>query len=255
MKTENELIITILTENSVSLKEAHNCQAEWGLSLLMEWKGKKFLLDSGATNLYMRNAEKMKINLDDIDGILLSHYHWDHVDGLNFLETKEKKSLFCHPESISKLPEKQQTLFKSKFNITSTEIPLEIHGDMFLMGENPRITEIERGTYKENPMKDDSAMVFKTEKGCVIVTGCSHSGIINICLQAMKISGQKLHAVIGGFHLFKENMETTEKVISWFEDHKIEILYPMHCIDFPTLSFMNTRLTFEKTATGDIIRI
>jgi 7,8-dihydropterin-6-yl-methyl-4-(beta-D-ribofuranosyl)aminobenzene 5'-phosphate synthase len=84
-------------------------------------------------------------------------------------------------------------------------------------------------------MEDDTAIGFKTEKGAVVVAGCAHSGICNIATRAREVTGQNLHAVIGGFHMMKAEEPPIDETINWFREQSVEMLLPMHCVEFEYL--------------------
>jgi len=113
----------------------------------------------------------------------------------------------------------------------------------------------EKGEHKGDSMLDDSAIAIKTEKGLIVLTGCSHAGICNICEHARKVTGQNLYAVVGGFHLTQKNQATVRKTIEYFKSQKVEHIYPMHCVDFPTLVRFHSEFNSIKYATGDVIKL
>jgi len=89
------MTITILTENVAGGTLA----AEHGLSYLIEHDNKKILWDTGHSDVFLRNAEKLNINLDEVETVVLSHGHWDHGNGLKHLKGKV---LLTHPNSFIK---------------------------------------------------------------------------------------------------------------------------------------------------------
>ncbi len=247
--------ITILVENQISHAAAKTCRAEWGLSFFIETGTHNILFDTGHTDLYKINARQLGINLQETDFIVLSHHHWDHAGGLKYHEFPDKKKLIIHPEIIEKLPDREAERLLNDFQITSTRSPLEFISNVFYLGEIPKITAFEKGLYKGKPILDDSAIAVKTGKGVIVITGCSHAGIANICEYAQKITGQELYAVIGGFHLFEKENETVKATIEYFKQKQPEFLYPMHCVDFPTLTQFRNVFGIEKMSTGDVICI
>ena len=92
------VLIDICTINGRNLK------GEGGASYYIEDEDKKFLLDTGASGLFMENAKNLDINLDDIDTVVLSHGHYDHAGGLkDFIESRDDKiNIICHPLSFNK---------------------------------------------------------------------------------------------------------------------------------------------------------
>ena len=247
--------ITILVENQISHAAAKTCSAEWGFSAFVEVNGIHILFDTGHTDIYKHNAKNLNIDLQRTDFVVLSHHHWDHAGGLKYHEFKDKKKLIIHPDILEKLPDMETEKLLADFKITTTKSPLEFSKDIFYLGEIPRKTSFEKGLYKGKPIPDDSAIAIKSEHGVIVVTGCSHSGIANICEQAKKVTGQNLYAVIGGFHLFEKETEAVEGTIAYFKKEHPKYLYPMHCVDFPTLTKFRNVFGIERMSTGDVIRI
>lgn len=247
--------ITLLCENTTSLAGAKNCLAEWGFSAFIELDGVNLLFDTGHTDVYIKNAKKLKIDLNETDFVVLSHDHWDHTGGLNHHPFTKSKKLIGHPELFKKLLKKKTVDSLDKFEIISSEKYLEFSKNVFYLGEIPRIINFEKGFFDSDEMRDDSAIAIKTSKGAIVITGCSHSGICNICEYAKKITKQEIYAVIGGFHLFEDDKNVVDKTIEYFKNEKIKHLMPMHCVDFPTQVKMSNELNFKKYSTGDVIEL
>ena len=247
--------ITILVENQTGHRGARVCLSEWGLSAFVEVNGVNILFDTGHTGIYKQNAEGLGIDLQKTDFVILSHYHWDHAGGLQYHNFKTRKKLVIHPEILTKISVKESEKLQKDFQILTSETPLEFTDGVFYLGEIPRKSSFEKGVYKKDAMHDDSAIAVRSEYGVIVITGCSHSGITNICEYAKKVTGQNLYAVIGGFHLFEEDTEAVNGTIAYFEKEKPKYLYPMHCVDFPTLTRFREIFGIEKASTGDVIEI
>ncbi|MCK5820614.1 MAG: MBL fold metallo-hydrolase [Bacteroidales bacterium] len=247
--------ITILCENQASYAGAKVCLAEWGLSFFVETDGVKILFDTGHTGIYKHNAEQLNIDLHDTDFVVLSHSHWDHAGGLQHHNFINSKKLILHPSILEKLPANESQKLKSDFEIVASEIPLEFADDIFFLGEIPRKNSFEKGMYKDDKILDDSAIAVKSKNGVIVITGCSHSGICNICDYAKEVTGQELYAVIGGFHLFENDPKAVNGTIDYFKAEKPKYLYPMHCVDFPTMSKFHQIFGVQKLSTGDRIEL
>ncbi len=245
--------ITILVENQSSHAGAKVCLAEWGFSAFIQKNNVNILFDTGHTGIYKHNAEKLNIDLQDTNFVVLSHHHWDHAGGLQHHNFKNKKNLIIHPEILDKLPIKASQKLQTDFKIIPSKKPLEFSEGIYYLGEIPRESTFENGIYKNDSMHDDSAIAVKSSKGTIVITGCSHAGITNICEYAKKVTGQELYAVIGGFHLFENNQIAVNGTIEYFKKEKPKYLYPMHCVDFPTLAKFYTIFGIEKLSTGDTI--
>ncbi len=84
------------TENSL-------CTAEWGLSLLIESMGHKILFDVGSSPIFAQNAKKLKVDLEDVEAVVVSHGHYDHTDGMEtFCQINDKAPVYIHKNAISK---------------------------------------------------------------------------------------------------------------------------------------------------------
>lgn len=247
--------ISILCENQTGEDQAKTCLSEWGLSLYIETQDKRILFDAGHTDIFAKNAQAMNIDIEQCDVIILSHYHWDHIEGLFHYQFKKRKDLICHPDLIQKCTQEERTYLEQYFHLILSKEALKLNEQITFLGEIPRKTLFEKGKYKDLPMREDSALAIKTSKGCVVISGCSHSGIVNICEQAKKVTQQNLNTVLGGFHLFKENRETISKTIEYFKNEKVIGLYPIHCIDLPTLVTFYETFQIKKLCTGDCISI
>ncbi len=245
--------ITILVENQSSHAGAKVCLAEWGFSAYIQTKNVNILFDSGHTDIYKQNAKKLNIDLCKTDFIILSHHHWDHAGGLQHHDFKKGKKLIIHPEILDKLFREESQKLISDFKIIPSKKPLEFSDGIYYLGEIPRNNTFEKGMYKNDLMLDDSAIAVKSSKGVIVITGCSHAGISNICDYAKQVTEQKLYAVIGGFHLFEDNQEAVNGTIDYFKKEKPKYLYPMHCVDFPTLVKFYTIFGIKKLSTGDTI--
>ena len=247
--------ITILCENTVSEKLWDCGLAEWGFSAFVEKGNAKILFDFGGSDVFLKNAAALGIDLQKVDFAVASHHHRDHVGGLRFWKFKTRKKFVAHPEILQKLPRETAAKIKKKFEFLPAKMPLEFAPDCFFLGEVPRVTDFEIGKYENDEMRDDSALAFKTARGAVVISGCSHAGICNICEFAKKVTGQKLRAVVGGFHLFENDATAVDGTIKYFANEKVEILAPMHCVEFSVLAKMHQKFGFKKYCAGDEILI
>jgi 7,8-dihydropterin-6-yl-methyl-4-(beta-D-ribofuranosyl)aminobenzene 5'-phosphate synthase len=204
----------------------------------------KILFDSGSSDIFLRNAKKMSIDVDEVDFIVLSHGHWDHGNGLKYLKGKK---LICHPECFIKRYRKkddsyigldisQDNIF-SNFKVQCSKNPYQITEDVYFLGEIPRRNSFEAkktpfycNDYNNDFVYDDSALAIMSGAGLIIITGCAHAGICNTVEYAKSVTGmKKVYAVIGGFHL-KEVNSVALKTIKYFKKNGIERTYPCHCV-------------------------
>ncbi|MCG8308928.1 MAG: MBL fold metallo-hydrolase [Cytophagales bacterium] len=257
--------LTVLTENVAG----GQLLAEHGLSYLIECDGRSVLFDTGHSDVFLKNAKKLGIDIRaKIKTIVLSHGHWDHGDGLRYLQGQ---TLITHPSSFLKRYRKNDpsrniglTLSRpeveNKFDLIVSEIPCAIDQNMIFLGEIPRLNDFEAQAtpfVDENGwpdfVPDDSAIAILQDDGLIVVTGCSHAGICNIVEYAKKVSGRRVvKAVVGGFHL-KRNNRQTEKTIQYFRDHGMEAIFPSHCTELPALAAFQNAFEINQVKTGMIL--
>lgn len=241
-------------------------QAEWGFSALITHNGGQVLFDTGFSDVWQRNAAHAGVDLGDIDVIALSHFHRDHTRGLLAHRFRQRKPLVAHPRvmtAVLKSKDPQvladyaaiQKVMREDFDVQTSAAPLEIVPGGWFLGEVPRRTSFEKGTFFDDPMEDDTALAFVTGKGVVVVSGCSHAGICNICEYAKEVTGQPLYAVIGGFHMMHAEAPPVDETIAYFKAEAPEVLLPMHCIDFDYMVRFRNALGVDRKGSGDVIKL
>jgi len=255
--------IRLLCENAAS---GLVWQAEWGFSAFIEYAAEKILFDTGYSDVWQRNAAIAGIDLNAVDVIALSHFHDDHTRGLLSHRFPDRKRVVCHPRLLtpsydSDDPDARRDYdairltLERDFDVVTSAGPQELAPGAFFLGEVPRVTTFEPGHCYGDPMHDDTAVAFRTDKGAVVVAGCSHAGICNIAIHAREVTGQELHAVIGGFHMMRAENPPVDETIEWFRDAGVEILLPMHCVEFEYLARFHAAFGMPKLGAGDLIEI
>ncbi len=256
------LQITVLNDNA----PGNTCASEHGLSYIIR-ADKTIIFDVGPSDIFLKNAQKLNINPENINTIALSHGHWDHGNGLKYLANKK---LITHPDSFQKKYRKKDRSYiglplseeeaRKKFDLILSQTPYKISERIIFLGEIPRLNNFEAQTTgfvlengKDDFVLDDSALAVKTKKGLVIVSGCAHSGICNIIEYARKVTQtKKVYGVIGGFHLKKDDLQT-QKTIEYFKNLNIEKIYPSHCTALPALAAFYQNFKINQVLSGNII--
>lgn len=263
---EKSMKINILTENTVYKR---GFIGEHGLSLLIETEHGKFLFDTGQTSVFQKNARTLKVSLEELDGIILSHGHYDHCGGLgNWLE-EENGQLPCSVyvnhkafhKKYTKNPQNGQMRYigidwkpeicKGELNLIS-EKKQEIVENVFLLSDIPYKVNFEpkpqvffqdeEGTIADT-MEDEQLLVIREEKGLYVFAGCAHPGIIN-CLTYVKESfpGEKVYGVFAGMHLKGCKKERLEATIQELQELEAEVVVPMHCTGMIAIASIKERL-------------
>jgi len=158
-------------------------KAEWGFSCLIEAE-ENILFDTGASEKVLAfNAENFGIKPKQVDKLVLSHDHWDHTGGLGWALQNEKLKVFV----LNSFSRETKERIKAKTELIEVNKETKISEEIYSTGK------------LSNSMNEQSLAV-KTEKGLVVLTGCSHPGLEKIIEKAKEFG--KIHAVIGGFHGF-----------------------------------------------------
>lgn len=236
--------LRVLVDNNTFIDDYY--YGEPGLSFYLEDEGIKILFDTGYSDIFIKNAQKMDIDLKSVNYIVLSHGHNDHTGGIQYLDKDILKNvkLVAHPFVFKKrehdghnitCPVQLNDLKVKKYIDGSNIVQLTSH--LYFLGHIERTTAFENHPVgmliEENVpdyLEDDSALVYKGKKGLFIITACSHSGICNIVEYAKKIfNEEKIDGIIGGFHLLKNNDQLV-RTIDYLKTQKIKELYPCHCV-------------------------
>lgn len=259
------LTISVLTDNTTG----GQFLAEHGLSYLVEIDNEKILFDTGHSDVFLKNAQRLKIDIEnEVKTVVLSHGHWDHGNGLKYLSNK---TLITHPASFSKRYRKidhttvgmdlTKNDIEKLFTLKESKDPLQLTENLFFLGEIPRNNDFESQTTSfefadgsDDFIPDDSALAAIVNNELIVITGCSHSGICNICEHAKKVTGvNKIKAVIGGFHLKKQNKQSL-KTVEYFKKNKVAKLLPSHCTALPALALFHSTFKTEQVKTGMVFR-
>ncbi len=250
--------ITILCENRAGLTK--NIVGEHGFCALVEKNGQKILLDTGQGLGLIPNARTLGIDLSRIDTIVLSHGHYDHTGGLaQLLPFSQKTRLIAHPDIFGPKFSQQKNNADEPFKYIgpplskdlleadpNCELILQknfqkISDQIFFSGQIPRVTDFEtndkrlklklENKFSDDPLFDDTSLLIETKKGPVILTGCAHSGIVNVMKHFENMTGHnRFYAVIGGTHLgFLNSDDQLEKTMDAFEAYDLDMIGVSHC--------------------------
>jgi 7,8-dihydropterin-6-yl-methyl-4-(beta-D-ribofuranosyl)aminobenzene 5'-phosphate synthase len=209
----NDVItLTIMYDNYTYDK---SLRAEWGFSCLIEGTEQTVLFDTGGdANVLEANFRKLKIDPNKIDTVVISHMHWDHINGLEWLIKENGHLKIFMPDSA---PEKTVKELQSKAESVILVSQMQcICGGVF-----------STGTLQQNV--PEQSLCVETPEGIVVITGCSHPGIVRILKKAKELSNKEICLAFGGFHLGGYTREQVEKIIKEIKSLGVEKIGPTHC--------------------------
>lgn len=237
------LTIRVLLENHLARGADSGLRAKAGLSLLIEDETTAILFDTGPDNSFQHNADQMGISLDNLTATVLSHGHYDHCGGVPWLPDNSR--IICHPTigneryaalSVAgrshKIKKLSLEIDYARHRMEYTRAPLHISDRFIWSGEiaveSPKAYGVTGD--KTDYVVDEGVLIYLSERGLVIITGCGHRGIINIVRHCQQITGiDKVHALIGGFHLRCASPRTLWQVRRFLHQLKPDKVMGCHC--------------------------
>ncbi len=268
--------LTILVDNNTLI--GMNYFGEPGLSYYIEEGGHRILFDVGYSDVFLKNAYKMGISIQNIDYVILSHGHLDHTWGMSHLignldyfsgNRGKAVTLLTHPLALCpKIDEGEQIGFiyseevlKGCFNVKLSKAPVWISERLVYLGQIDRINDfenkrnigvtVENGIEKEDFLMDDSALVYKTDQGLVVITGCSHAGICNIIEYARRVCGEeRILDIVGGFHLLNPSEPQLEATLEYMKRLHPGEVHACHCTDLRSKIALSGVVNIKEVGVG-----
>ncbi|MCG3215804.1 MAG: MBL fold metallo-hydrolase [Candidatus Heimdallarchaeota archaeon] len=251
-----------------------------GLSYLIEFEDRKMLFDAGDQGIVLiHNMKYLDIDPKSIDLAILSHGHWDHTFGIEALMYARGEApvlnIIAHPHAIKKrrlakfwhiimillirrrynfgFPKLTEKI-KDKLHFTLVTQPYELTPFLTTTGEisewKEKHCKIDKLTiklddkYVKDDILDDLSLVLKTKEGLVLILGCGHAGVLNICARAKEIHpNNDIKMIIGGTHLValteEKDLEYVAKILE--KEYNKPTLYFSHCTGKKATDYLRKR--------------
>lgn len=244
------MIITSLIENT----SAQGLPVEHGLSLHIQLQdGQKILFDMGQSELYWQNAQRLGIDLKDVNVAIVSHGHYDHGGGLeSFLKNNDHACVYVHQDAF--LPHyslREEGLTYIGLNPQLADSPrlvmcqditrINEHLTLFahVQGEGcyPHANRLLFGPDKteKDTFCHEQNLIIQQGDISVLIAGCAHRGIVNILNRCTQLIGHAPDYVLAGMHLMKSGLNPAEEAM-WIRQLAMELMrykntrfYTMHC--------------------------
>jgi 7,8-dihydropterin-6-yl-methyl-4-(beta-D-ribofuranosyl)aminobenzene 5'-phosphate synthase len=223
MIASDNLKITVLFDN---YRIESEFETSWGFSCLVEGTEKTILFDTGGeADILKHNVDQAGIDLETIDLVFISHYHHDHTGGMPAIK-----------EISENLPVYINRTFSSGVKSDIEELGCEVI-------ETTDPIELCRGVYSTGDIDGDineQALVVKTDRGLVVITGCAHPGIVKIAELAKEKFDEDILLAMGGFHLRGTSDDALKEIVTEMKNLGVQYIAPSHC------SGDNARRQFEE---------
>ncbi|MGN0277841.1 MAG: MBL fold metallo-hydrolase [Lachnospiraceae bacterium] len=227
-------------------------RGEWGLSIYIEYQGRNILLDTGASDLFLRNAGKLGKDIAKADYAVLSHAHYDHADGMRvFFEHNDKTKFYlrkgcgenCYgkkwifrkyigiPKGILEARSDRIVMVEGDYQLCPgvTLVPHKTAGLEQLGRQNHMYVRTKSG-WRADDFAHEQSLVFEAEEGLIIFNSCSHGGADNIIEEIKQTyPGKTIRALIGGFHIFGRTDEEVRELAHRIKDTGVQEIYTGHC--------------------------
>ncbi len=253
--------MTVLVDNVA----AEPLEAEWGLSILITADDRKILLDTGGGEAFARNAERLGIDMAEVDTGVLSHAHYDHANGMDAFFARNRKADFLVREGSREncygikdgAPEyigiRRGLLEAHRERIRYVSGVCEIGEGIWLLPH--RKADYSRISLRSELFADrdgkrcpddfahEQSLVLETEEGLIVFNSCSHTGMTNVLTDIREMLGRSdVCAYVGGLHLFKLTDGELAALRDEIDAAGIRRIYTGHCTGDHAFRFLQEGL-------------
>jgi len=270
MQAVRSVKVTTLADNVVY---DSRLLGQFGFSAHLEIKDHKgekhsIIFDTGSVrSALLYNIKALKLDLSELECVILSHGHYDHTAATVELIRRSKRNVkvIVHPSIfyprfvIEKgkrryygIPKGQRKddILKAGGQLVETTKPVEVILGVLTSGEIERIAPFEKITWKnwalidgkqvKDQVPEDQALFINLKKkGVLVISGCAHAGITNTLQAALDVTKTKLHGFIGGTHLIHPKESRLKETIDRFREFDLRLMSPSHCTGHKSIAAIN----------------
>jgi 7,8-dihydropterin-6-yl-methyl-4-(beta-D-ribofuranosyl)aminobenzene 5'-phosphate synthase len=213
----------------------------WGFSALIKYKGRNILFDTGGNaKTLLSNMKAMGSDPKYIWQIMISHDHWDHTGGIKKVLHADQKVYLLRSFSRG-LKDQVKSAGAKVVEVNSFQ---EIMPGLYTTGELGKSIK-------------EQSLVIDSEKGLIIVNGCSHPGIVEIVREAKGHFKKEIFLVLGGFHLYDLSDEKVKSIIKELRSLGVKKMAPCHCTGEKAIALFQKEYgkDFIKVGAGSIVDV
>lgn len=274
------MIISTLLENTTL---SSDYKTKHGLSLHIQTREHKILFDVGPDHTFIENAKKLNIDIGEVDIVIISHGHRDHGGGLeSFLKENSKAKIYINENGF-------ESYYNTLLNLTKYYIGLDkefkdndrivltdddyiiddslrlfsnVSGSKFTPSSNKDLLMKKGDNYFQDDFKHEQNLIIKENNNNILISGCSHCGVVNIIEKGEKLIKERFNIQIGGLHLYnpiskkEEDVEFIKALGKDLNDRHINY-YTCHCTGLKSFNDLKKIMGIKMNylSTGKIIEI
>lgn len=271
--------LTVLVDNNTLIDRYFI--GEPAVSYFIEADGKRILYDVGYSDAFIKNAQKLKIDLLDLDYLVISHGHLDHMWGLDpllrmyseaSLESMpmRKPKIIVHPKAFFFRPRTwlggsgsliSEERLSQYFTVQHITEPTWLTDNLVCLPNIPKSNDFElktpfkqvrvNGKDVDDYLEDEIAVAYKSNDGLVISNPCSHRGICNTIEYAKTVCKEdQIADVVCGFHLQNPDQHVLDGTVAYFAKNPPTVLHPGHCTDLRSKVALSGVAKLEEIGSG-----
>ena len=265
---------SILVDNKT---ERADCCAEWGLSILIESRGEKILLDTGMSPMFAENAKAMGIDLSDVSALVISHGHFDHTGGAEtFADINRDAPIYVHKDALYTTYGEVDGVMddytcgilwddalrrKLQPRIRFTSHKQQIGDHVWVVVNIPSMKEYPptenffrrlnikgaaldgRLAVEPDPMDHEQFIAVEEEGRLHVFSGCSHKGIIPTLRFAMQLfPDYPIAGFTAGMHLHAVSANKRSEIIDALAAMNLDYVVPLHCTGMKAIVEMKMKM-------------
>ena len=240
--------ITVIIDNI----PGDGLSGEWGLCFLVNYNGRKIMVDAGGSDLFLRNMEALGEDPSEVEYAVLSHAHYDHANGMPaFFRHNSRAKLYVREGTAADcyhrififrkyigIPRDMMETFADRIESVRGVFPLtegawlvpHTTAGLSSIGRREKMFRRIEGRWVPDDFSHEQSLVLDTEKGLVIINSCSHGGVVNTVDEVRAaFPGKHVYGYIGGFHLFNKTESEIDAVADALKGISVDYICTGHC--------------------------